>query len=134
MSDEYIELIKKTSKNIDSIKEERELARYQSLVNEANEKLDEAQKEYDDKKKKADDDVKTGDILEELLKFDSISSVQDTDATIMAVEDMLHTINLVVVILVISSALLDLVVLYNLANINIGERKREIATLKVLGD
>ena len=134
MSDEYIELINKTSKNIDSIKEERELARYQSLVNEANEKLDEAQKEYDDKKKKADDDVKTGDILEELLKFDSISSVQDTDATIMAVEDMLHTINLVVVILVISSALLDLVVLYNLANINIGERKREIATLKVLGD
>ncbi len=38
-----------------------------------------------------------------------------------------------VVILIVASALLAFVVLYNLANINIAERQREIATLKVLG-
>ena len=72
-------------------------------------------------------------ILEKLLKLESVSSVQDTGATIMAINDMLSTINSVVIILVVSSALLNIVVLYNLANINIGERQREIATLKVLG-
>jgi len=46
---------------------------------------------------------------------------------------MLNTMNYVVVVLIIASALLAFVVLYNLANINIGERQREIATLKVLG-
>ena len=78
-------------------------------------------------------DVETSNILEEILKYDSILSIQDTNNIISAVNDMLHTINLVVVILVVASAMLDLVVLYNLANINIGERQREIATLKVLG-
>jgi putative ABC transport system permease protein len=38
-----------------------------------------------------------------------------------------------VVILIVASALLDFVVMYNLSNINICERQREIATLKVLG-
>ena len=46
---------------------------------------------------------------------------------------MLNTMNYVVIILIVASALLAFVVLYNLANINIAERQREIATLKVLG-
>lgn len=46
---------------------------------------------------------------------------------------MLNTMNYVVVILIVASALLAFVVLYSLANINIAERQREIATLKVLG-
>ena len=50
-----------------------------------------------------------------------------------SVSDMLNTMNYVVVILIVASAMLDFVVLYNLANINIAERQREIATLKVLG-
>ena len=41
--------------------------------------------------------------------------------------------NYVVIILIVASALLAFVVLYNLANINIAERQREIATLNVLG-
>ena len=49
------------------------------------------------------------------------------------VSDMLNTMNYVVVILIVASALLAFVVLYSLANINIAERQREIATLKVLG-
>ena len=40
---------------------------------------------------------------------------------------------LVVYILIISAALLAFAVLYNLSNVNISERIRELATLKVLG-
>jgi putative ABC transport system permease protein len=46
---------------------------------------------------------------------------------------MLSTLDLVVFVLIISAALLAFVVLYNLNNINITERRRELATLKVLG-
>ena len=46
---------------------------------------------------------------------------------------MLNSLNKVVWILIVLAAILAFVVLYNLANINICERKREIATLKVLG-
>ena len=49
------------------------------------------------------------------------------------VDDMMSSLDSVVFILIVSSACLAFVVLYNLANINIIERKREIATLKVLG-
>ena len=41
--------------------------------------------------------------------------------------------NLVIIVIIICAALLAFVVLYNLAKINISERTREIATLKVLG-
>ena len=47
--------------------------------------------------------------------------------------DMLSSIDSIVAILIIAAASLAFVVLYNLSNINISERKREIATLKVLG-
>src|SRR5699024_5202552 len=46
---------------------------------------------------------------------------------------MLDSLNKVIVILVLLCYLLSFVVLYNLSNINISERNREIATLKVLG-
>ena len=46
---------------------------------------------------------------------------------------MLSSINLIVVVLIVSAAALAFIVLYNLTNINITERAREIATLKVLG-
>ena len=72
-------------------------------------------------------------LSEKLLEYDSVSAVQEISVQVSLVDDMLKTVDMVVVILVISSALLDFVVLYNLANINIGERQREIATLKVLG-
>ena len=47
--------------------------------------------------------------------------------------DMISSISFIVVVLVISAALLAFVVLYNLSNVNISERVREIATIKVLG-
>lgn len=47
--------------------------------------------------------------------------------------DMLKSLNLVMIVLIISAGMLAFVVLYNLNNINIAERQRELATLKVLG-
>lgn len=78
-----------------------------------------------------DDQLKT--ISEELLTLDGTASVSVISTLVSSIEDMLGTLNYVVIILVVASALLAFVVLYNLANINIGERQREIATLKVLG-
>ena len=46
---------------------------------------------------------------------------------------MLTSLNYVVIIIIVSAGALAFVVLYNLANINIAERKRELATIKVLG-
>lgn len=72
-------------------------------------------------------------ISEDILGYDGVASVSLISALMNSVSDMLNTMNYVVVILIVASAMLDFVVLYNLANINIAERQREIATLKVLG-
>ena len=72
-------------------------------------------------------------ISEKLLNINGVASVSVISALVSSISDMLGTLNYVVLILVIASALLAFVVLYNLANINIGERQRELATLKVLG-
>ena len=70
---------------------------------------------------------------EEILNIKGVSSVNMISDMMKMVSDMLNTMNYVVVILIVASALLAFFVLYNLANINIAERQREIATLKVLG-
>lgn len=46
---------------------------------------------------------------------------------------MITSMNIVTYVLVVSAGLLAFIVLYNLNNINISERQRELATLKVLG-
>lgn len=78
-------------------------------------------------------DVERNKLSEDILNISGVASVSMTADTMTAVEDMLGSLNYVVIILIVASALLAFVVLYNLANINIGERQREIATLKVLG-
>ena len=70
---------------------------------------------------------------ENILNIDGVASVSSMAGLAASIRDMLGTMNYVVIILIVASALLAFVVLYNLANINIGERQREIATLKVLG-
>ena len=69
----------------------------------------------------------------DILSNPATASLLSTKDTIDTVNDMMVSLNSVVVILVIASAILAFVVLYNLSNINISERQREIATLKVLG-
>ena len=73
------------------------------------------------------------DIGEDYLSNDAIVSVNYTLELKSQVDDMLSSMNTVILVLVVSAGLLAFVVLYNLNNININERRRELASLKVLG-
>jgi putative ABC transport system permease protein len=70
---------------------------------------------------------------QELLGFDSVANIVSSEDSAKKITDVTGSLDSVVVILIVASALLDFVVMYNLSNINICERQREIATLKVLG-
>ena len=68
-----------------------------------------------------------------VIEEDGALSVSYTTNVEEQLDDMLGSLNIVIVVLVISAGMLAFVVLYNLNNINITERRRELATLKVLG-
>ena len=68
-----------------------------------------------------------------LLEDENVSNVMVTQSMRDRVTDMLSRLDLVVVIVVVCAGALAFIVLYNLTNINITERVREIATIKVLG-
>ena len=68
-----------------------------------------------------------------LLSMDGVLNVSYTSCIEGRLDDMLRSLNLVIVVLIVSAGMLAFVVLYNLNNINITERQRELATLKVLG-
>lgn len=72
-------------------------------------------------------------IGEALLKMDHVLNVSYTNSMESRLDDMLGSLNLVIIVLIVSAGMLAFVVLYNLNNINITERRRELATLKVLG-
>lgn len=73
------------------------------------------------------------DLSAALREVPHLSTVGFSAISIETYSTMLSSINLIVVVLIVSAAALAFIVLYNLTNINIGERVREIATLKVLG-
>ena len=68
-----------------------------------------------------------------LLSMDGVLNVSYTSSIEGRLDDMLRSLNRVIVVLIVSAGMLAFVVLYNLNNINITERQRELATLKVLG-
>lgn len=68
-----------------------------------------------------------------LLAIENVESVSFITKLERDFGDVMNGLNSVVAVLIICASLLAFVVLYNLTNINITERKREIATLKVLG-
>ncbi len=70
---------------------------------------------------------------QDVRAMDGVKTCTFNDETIGNYRTMLKSVDSVVVVLVVAAALLAFVVLYNLTNINITERLREIATLKVLG-
>ena len=72
-------------------------------------------------------------IGEEALTLPGALSVSYTTDLREQVDNMLGALDEVIVVLIISAGILAFVVLYNLNNINITERQRELATLKVLG-
>ena len=72
-------------------------------------------------------------LQEDYMELEAVSGVTFTTGMAETVDEMLDTMNVVIAVLVISAGMLAFIVLYNLNNINISERKRELATLKVLG-
>lgn len=72
-------------------------------------------------------------IGEELLENEKVVNLSYTSSLEKRVNDMLGSLDIVIFVLIVSAGMLAFVVLYNLNNININERKRELATIKVLG-
>ena len=70
---------------------------------------------------------------ETLMKMDGVASYSYIATIRDSFEDSMDAINYAVVIIIVAAAALAFVVLYNLTNINITERRSELATLKVLG-
>ncbi len=70
---------------------------------------------------------------EALLQIDDVVMLSFMDDVADDFTDMIETLDYVVMVLIISAAALAFLILYNLTNLNISERYREISTLKVLG-
>lgn len=83
------------------------------------------------KKDIAESDYDT--VKQTLFGLDCVSSVTFSADEKDYFENITSTIGLVTLVLVVAAGLLVVIVLYNLTNINICERRKEIATLKVLG-
>jgi putative ABC transport system permease protein len=69
----------------------------------------------------------------QIMALDNVTGITFYSSLQANFADMISSISIIVVVLVISAAALAAVVLYNLSNVNISERVREIATIKVLG-
>lgn len=74
-----------------------------------------------------------GEASSDLLTLDAITSLSQLASTRDSIASSMESIDYAVVIIIVCAAALAFVVLYNLTNINITERIRELATLKVLG-
>ena len=68
-----------------------------------------------------------------LLGCNYVSSVSFTEDTTSMFGSLIGSLNYVVVLIIVCAAALAAVVLYNLISVNLAERKKELATIKVLG-
>ncbi len=84
------------------------------------------------KLKETSEDIER-ELSQSLIKDKGVASVTFYSAVASEFGDKISSLNNIVYVIIISAGLLAFVVLYNLTNINIGERIREIATIKVLG-
>ncbi len=69
----------------------------------------------------------------DIMNQKEAASISRISTSMNALDDTMKSLNYVVIILIVSAGLLAFVVLYNLSNVNISERIRELATIKVLG-
>ena len=69
----------------------------------------------------------------EIMNQSEVTSISRNSSIMNLLDDTMKSLNYVVIILIVSAGLLAFVVLYNLSNVNISERIRELATIKVLG-
>ena len=79
------------------------------------------------------DEKSEHEISADYLKRDDVQAVSVMRSAIQSFEDTISSMKMITFILVVCAGALALVVLYNLTNINLTERRREIATIKVLG-
>lgn len=68
-----------------------------------------------------------------LLEFDNILYINSSESLKSSFADSLKSIDGVVLVLILAAGLLSIVVLYNLTNVNVCERHKELATIRVLG-
>ena len=82
---------------------------------------------------KVDPSADVNAVAEDLLDINGVTSVSMNATTQAQVNSMLGNLNVIIAVMILAAGLLAFIVLYNLNNINITERRRELATLKVLG-
>ena len=80
-----------------------------------------------------EDEAIQSDLSSELMALEEVSGISWVSTLKSSFNDMIHNLNYVIILLIVSAGALAFVVLYNLTNVNISERMREIATIKVLG-
>lgn len=68
-----------------------------------------------------------------LLAMSGVSAVSQNSSLVKTVKSVVASLNGAMTILIVVSILLAVVILYNLTNINVAERIRELSTIKVLG-
>ncbi len=69
----------------------------------------------------------------ELMSHSEVNAVAYVTDTIDTLNEVINVLSIIIMILIIAAGALAFIVLYNLSNINISERQRELATIKVLG-
>jgi putative ABC transport system permease protein len=69
----------------------------------------------------------------DLMNIDGVSAVVYTTQVVDSFENIVKSLNYVILVFILAAAALAFVVLFNLSNLNVNERLREIATIKVLG-
>lgn len=82
---------------------------------------------------RSDDAESCDTVLRELLALKGVASASRTADTRNTYLGSMERVDFVIVIVILCAAALAVVVLYNLSTINITERRRELATIKVLG-
>lgn len=79
------------------------------------------------------DDAARKTLSQEMMEQEGVGTFTYTKDITGKYDDMIRSMNLIVLVLIISAGMLAFIVLYNLTNINVTERQRELATIKVLG-
>lgn len=82
---------------------------------------------------KTADNANIEDISTRLLSINGVNSVTMNEDEQGELNTVINNLYFIVVVMIVAAAILAFVVLYNLNNINISERRRELATLKLLG-
>lgn len=72
-------------------------------------------------------------MTEEMLALNAVAGTTTTSGTRQKFDDVLGSLDVITLVVIVAAGMLAFIVLYNLNNINITERRRELATIKVLG-